>query len=348
VKKLAIIGDFFMLPEILESKVREALTETDQTLDIHTLVQPWPDEPMEHGYKVAGMEGLKEYMGSADEIVQFIGDADMLLTHLAPMSRAMLEQLPNLKFIAVTRGGPVNIDMDAAREGGVKVVNTPGRNASAVAEFTLGAIIAEARKIRVGHDSMRSGEWRGDLYRTDRTGRELNEMTIGVIGYGHIGKRVVKLLRAFGSKVLVCDPYVQLSPNDVDAGVELVRFDSILTQSDVLTLHARVTDETKHIMDADAFSKMKRDSIFINTARGPLVNYPDLENALSNETIGSAMLETFDIEPYPADSLLRKLPNVTLTPHIAGASVRTVTYAAEQAANEIKRHLSNQPPANPC
>jgi len=129
-----------MLPDILEQKVRDAVGDE---VEIRKLQQPWPDEPMEHGYAVEGMDGLKEYMGTADEI------------------ESMFQRLPNLKFIAVTRGGPVNIDMQAAKDNDVAVVNTPGRNASAVAEFTLGAILAESRLIRAGHESMRNGEWRG-------------------------------------------------------------------------------------------------------------------------------------------------------------------------------------------
>lgn len=343
--RLAIIGDHFMLPDVLEEKVVEAL---GGALEIRKMCQDWPDSPMQHGYDTPGMDGLKEYMGRAEEIVDFVADANMLLTHLAPLSANMFKSLPELKFIAVTRGGPVNIDMDAARGNGVTVVNTPGRNASAVAEFTLGAMISESRLIRTGHESMRHGEWRGDLYRYDKTGRELNEMTVGVIGYGHIGKRVVGLLRAFGAKVLVHDPYVQLSAEDFNAGVQLVGFEDLLKTSDLVSMHARVTTETEQMMNADAFAKMKPDSIFVNTARGPLVNYDDLQLALSNNTIGSAVLETFSVEPLAETSALRTLPNVTLTPHIAGASVRTVTYAAEQAANEIKRFLENQPPINPC
>ena len=107
--------------------------------------------------------------------------------HQSPVTDAMLEKLPNLKFIACSRGGPVNVDINAAKKRGVQLVRAPGRNASAVAEFTIGAILAETRKIRVGHESLRHGEWRGDLYRADTTGRELNEMTVGVIGYGKIG-----------------------------------------------------------------------------------------------------------------------------------------------------------------
>lgn len=332
-----------MLPEVFQSKIEDIC---DGALEFRTLQQPWPDEPMEHGYAVEGMDGLKEYMGAAEEIISFVDGAEILVTHLAPLSRGMIERLPNLKFVAVSRGGPVNIDMPAARENGVQVVNTPGRNASAVAEFTLGAILAETRLIRVGHESMRNGEWRGDLYRTDLTGRELSEMTVGVIGYGNIGSKVVKLLRAFGTKVLVHDPYVQLSAEDASEGVELVSFDELLSNADVVTLHARVTDETRQMMNAQAFSKMNPGSFFVNTARGPLVNYDDLYDALSSDHLRGAMLETFAIEPPPKDWPLLQLPNVTLTPHIAGASVRTVSYAAEQAAEEVRKYLTNSQPLN--
>ena len=147
------------------------------------------------------------------------GDAEMLVTHLAPLSAGIMDRLPNLKFVAVSRGGPVNIDMKAARERGITVVNTPGRNASAVAEFTIGAILAETRNITRGHDALRRGEWRGDLYRADLTGEELSEMTVGLIGYGEVGRRVVKLLKAFGCRILVSDPYVQLSADDLRDGV---------------------------------------------------------------------------------------------------------------------------------
>lgn len=344
-KKIAIIGDRFMLPTVFRDKVVEACGEGH---DIRLLEQPWPDEPMEHGYAVEGMDGLKEYMGKADDIIEFVGDAEMVITQLAPFSRGMFSRLPNLKFVAVSRGGPVNIDMKAARDAGVLVVNTPGRNASAVAEFTLGAILAETRLIRSGHESLRKGEWRGELYRADKTGRELSEMTVGVVGYGNIGTKVVRLLRAFGTKVLVYDPYVQLSADDRNAGVEHVGFDDLLSRSDVVTLHSRVSEETRHMMNAESFAKMKPGAIFVNTARGPLCDYDALYEALVNGPLGSAMLETFAVEPVPEDWPLLQLPNVTLTPHIAGASVRTVTYAAEMAAEEVRRYIAGLPPVNPC
>lgn len=344
-KSVAIIGDLFMLPEAFEQALVAACGDE---VTIRIRKDNWPDEPMEHGYAVEGMDGLKEYFGTADDVVDFVGDAEILVTHLAPLSRGMFERMPNLKLVAVSRGGPVNVDMAAAADHGVTVVNTPGRNSTAVAEFTLGAILSETRKIREGHESLRQGTWRGDLYRADITGRELNEMTVGVIGYGNIGTKVVKLLRAFGTRVLVCDPYVQLDPEDAMAGVEHVSLERLLGEADVVTLHARVTDETRNMMNAEAFKAMKKDALFVNTARGPMCNYDDLYQALVEGEIGSAMLETFGIEPVPVDWPLLQLPNVTLTPHIAGASVRTVTFAAEQAAEEVRRYIAGEPARNPC
>lgn len=342
-RKISIIGDNFMLPTVFEEKIRQVC---EAEMDIRTLTQDWPDVPMEHGYAEPLMDNLKEYLGDPEEIVDFIGDAEILVTHLAPISKSMLEKLSSLKMIAVSRGGPVNIDMSAAKDAGVRVVNTPGRNASAVAEFTLGGILSETRMIRSGHEALRRGEWRGDLYRADTTGRELSEMTIGVVGYGDIGKRVVKLLKAFNARVIVHDPYVQLSVEDINSGVEQVSFDGLLEESDLVTLHARVTEETTRMMNADTFGKMKKGSILVNTARGPLVDYDALHESLVTEHLSAAMIETFAVEPVPSDSPFLQLPNVTLTPHIAGASVKTVSYAAENIAIEVNRYLTGKGPIN--
>ena len=338
-QSVAIIGDRFMLPRLFEEALRDVCGDT---LAIRSLEQPWPDEPMEHGYAKAGMDGLKEYMGQPDDIVAFIGDAPILVTHLAPLSAGMMDRLPHLKLVAVSRGGPVNIDVRGARARGIQVVNTPGRNASAVAEFTIGAILSQTRLITRGHDSLRRGEWHGDLYRADLTGDELSEMTVGVIGYGHVGTRVVRLLKAFGCRILVCDPYVQLAVEDLNDGVEQVGFERLLAQSDVVSLHPRVTEETRGMIGAAQFAAMKPGSFFVNTARGPLVDYQALYDALASEHLRGAAIETFAVEPVPPDWPLLQLPNVTLTPHIAGASVKTVRIAARAAALEVQRYLNGE------
>ena len=342
---VAIVGDRFMLPAMFHEALLDACGDR-VAARLHEL--PWPDEPMEHGYRVPGMEGLREYMGAPDDIVAKIGEAEVLITHLAPLSASMMERLPRLRLVAVSRGGPVNIDRAAARERGILVVNTPGRNASAVAEFTIGAILAATRNITRGHEALRRGEWRGDLYRADETGDELSDMTVGVIGYGAVGIRVVRLLKAFGCRVLVADPYVQLTAEDAGDGVRQVGLEALLEDADVVTLHARVTAETEGFIDADAFARMKPGAFFVNTARGPLVDYEALTRALESGRLGGAMLETFAVEPAPPDWTLLGLPNVTLTPHIAGASLRTVRIAAAQVAEEVRRYLAGEPPVNPC
>jgi D-3-phosphoglycerate dehydrogenase / 2-oxoglutarate reductase len=343
--EIAIIGDRFMLPSMFEEAIREKMGDA---VTIRSLEMPWPDEPMEHGYAKAGMDGLKEYMGDSDAIIAFIGQATIAVTQLAPFSAGMMDQLPSLKMIAVSRGGPVNIDMAAAQKRKIRVVNTPGRNASAVAEFTIGAILAETRLITRGHEALRKGEWRGDLYRADITGPELSELTVGVVGYGQVGSRVVKLLKAFGCRILVADPYVQLSPRDSEDGVEKTSIERVLDEANVITLHARVTSETTGMIGPNEFARMKRGSFFVNTARGPLVDYVALTEALQSGHLRGAAIETFGIEPVPPDWPLLQLPNVTLTPHIAGASLKTITIAAQAAAEEVRRFVAGEPPLNPC
>ena len=343
--KIAIIGDQFMKA----SAFTDALAKVPGLdADIRTMELPWPDQPMRHGYVDGGIPGLKEYLGEPDDIVRFVDGADILITHLAPINGDILDRLPALKLIAVSRGGPVNIDVAACKARKVKLVNTPGRNSSAVAEFTIAAILAETRLIRAGHEALRQGIWRGDLYRFDKIDAELSEMTVGLIGYGHIGTKVVRLLKPFGCRILVCDPYVPLSAEDGADGVEQVDLDTLLKQSDVVSLHARVTEETKGFLAAPQFARMKQGAYFINTARGPMVNYDDLYQALKSRHVRGAMLETFWLEPPPPDSPLLKLDNVTLTPHIAGASTTTVRIAARMIAEEIRRHGAGEPPLNPC
>ena len=342
---ISIIGDRFMLPSMFETAIRQ---KCGDGVEIRSLEMPWPDEPMEHGYAEPGMDGLKEYQGAADEVVAHMDGAEIAVTHLAPFSAGILDRLPKLKLIAVSRGGPVNIDMAAARKRQIRVVYTPGRNASAVAEFTIGAILAETRLITRGHDSLRKGEWRGDLYRADVTGEELSEMTVGVIGYGHIGTKVVRILKAFGCRILVCDPYVQLVTSDLQDGVVQAPLEELLRESDVVTLHARVTNETRGFIGRAQFDEMKRGAYLVNTARGPLVDYEALTEALRTHKLRGAAIETFAVEPTPPDLELLRLENVTLTPHIAGASIKTVKYSAEAAAEEVRRYLAGEGPLNPC
>ena len=342
--RVTVIGDNFMLPEAFIASLNRL-----EGLDfiVRQECQPWPDEDMTHGYAGDDLADLKEYFGTPDDVIPLIRDAEIYIGHLAPITQSVLNAAPDLKLIGISRGGPVNIDMGAARTRGIQVVNTPGRNAGAVAEFTIGMILSQTRLITDGHRALSTtGDWSGHLYRADTTGRELGEMTVGVIGYGHIGTKVVRHLKSFGCRILVADPYVQLSPDDLDDGVEQVSLETILAESDVVTMHARVTAETTGMIEAEQFAQMKDGAYFINTARGPLVDYDALYDALTSGKLAGAGLETFGVEPVPPDWPLLKLPNVTLTPHIAGASVKTVTNAADMLAEEVRRFLKGEPLIN--
>lgn len=351
--RVTVIGDNFMLPEKFIASLNRI---PDQNFTIRQHRQNWPDEDMTHGYDPAGrgntldhagLADLKEYFGTPEDVVPLIEDAEIFIGHLAPITQSVIDAAPDLKLVGISRGGPVNIDMAATRSRGIQVVNTPGRNAGAVAEFTIGMILSQTRLITTGHMALATGgEWSGHLYRADTTGRELAEMTVGIIGYGHIGTKVVRHLKSFGCKIFVCDPYVQLSPGDLDDGVKQVSLDTILEESDIVTMHPRVTAETTGMIGKTEFEKMKDGAYFINTARGPLVDYDALYEALLTKKLAGAGLETFGIEPVPTDSPLLKLSNVTLTPHIAGASVKTVANAADMLAEEVRRFLSGEPLIN--
>ena len=209
------------------------------------------------------------------------------------MTRRVIEQLPGLRAIGCCRTEPVNINVAAATAAGIPVFYAPGRNARAVAEFTVGLIIAEYRDIARGHQALSQGIWRAELYLYDTAPHELYGQTVGLIGFGNIGRMMPGLLKPFGMRVLAYDPYV---PDEVFAerGAERVYdMDDLLAGSDIVSLHARVTPETRGFIGERQFRRMKRGAYFINTARGPMVDYDALYRALADGHLAGAGLETF-------------------------------------------------------
>lgn len=337
--KISIYGDSFVKSEIFKSKI---INQIGENYDYILKDVNWPDTPFHNDYGEGNFSKIKEYLGNEEEVIDHIGRSEILITDLAPISDSILNKVPNLKFIGVSRGGPVNVDIEACKKKSITVVNAPGRNASAVAEFTVAKILAETRLITLGHSTLMKGEWRGDLYRLDRTGKELSELTIGLIGYSHIGKLVKNLLIAFGCKIIFSDPYVDLTDHDIKDGVEKVSFENLLKNSDVISIHARVTKETINLIGEKEIRKMKKGSYLINTARGPLLDYEALHKALSDGHLRGAALDTFYQEPLPENHIFKNLNNVTITPHIAGASVKTAYYAAEVIAKDLKNYLDGK------
>ncbi|MBO0804027.1 MAG: 2-hydroxyacid dehydrogenase [Nocardiopsaceae bacterium] len=326
-------GDEFISPEMLAGAVRKQVDGAE----IVTHASRWPSEPWEQGDEIA------EFAGDADEIAGLARGADLLVTHLAPVTERVLAAAEGLRAIAVCRGGPVNVNADAAARRGVPVLNLPERNARAVAEFAVGILIAGQRNIARSHAAMREGRWSGELYRYDQAGPEIAGRTVGIVGLGQVGTRVASLLRPFGVRLLACDPYVD---PDVatERGAELISLDALCERSHVVTLHARLTGETRQLIGAAALGRMRDGAYLVNTARGALVDEPALIAALRSGHLSGAALDTYAREPLPADSPLLTMEQVLTVSHLAGASRDVAERAARRIGAQVGRFLRGEIP----
>ncbi|MEA5160698.1 2-hydroxyacid dehydrogenase [Cereibacter johrii] len=341
---IGVIGDGFMKPGLFIDALKARLGGRQVTF--RDMEIAWPLQ--RQSTKVDKTLPVSEFVGRPEEYYGFIRGLDVLVTHLAPIIADSMDQAPQLKAIAVSRGGPVNVDMAAARARGIPVVNAPGRNASAVAEFTVASLLAETRNLIRGHNDVANGTWGRSYYHYDHVGPELSELTIGIVGYGDIGTRVARLLQPFGCRIVIYDPFKDLTEAEKAAGFEKADLDDLMRRCDVVTLHPRVTPETKGMISRDRIGMMKPGGYIVNTTRGQVLDYAALYDALASGHLRGAALDTFEFEPPPADWPLLKLRNVTLSPHIAGASRHSALKCARMIAEDIALILDGQPPLYPC
>jgi len=269
---------------------------------------------------------------SEDAMVHACADASAILARLGTVSARVIENAPRLRIISRHGVGVDAVDLSAATRRGIVVTTTGAENATAVAEYTFALLLALARKLAVADGGMRNGEWSRD----NLVGMELEGRTLGIVGLGAIGRRVARQAAGFGMRVLAFDPNVA----DAEApGVELTTFDDLLARSDIVTLHTRLTAETTRQIDARALARMKPGAFLVNTARGEAIDEEALTEALLSGALGGAALDTYEREPLPSDSPLRRLSNVVLSPHVAGqtgaALVRVATSAAQAILDEF-------------
>jgi D-3-phosphoglycerate dehydrogenase / 2-oxoglutarate reductase len=326
---ILLAGDQFVLNRLLAAELAPG------AWDVRTLELPWPHVPFG---KVAEVDEASDV---ESELIEALRGVRVCLTQMAPLTRRVLEACPSLELFAVSRGGPVNANLPAATEHGVAVTFAPGRNAESTAEHTIGMMLAAMRRIPLAHNSVVEGRWESGMYAYTETGLEVAGNTIGLVGFGAIGSRVAAALRAMGATVLVSDPY---------AGVESVPLDELLERSTVVSLHARLTDETRGMIGERELSLMPEGSVLVNCARGGLLDYHALAKALTSGHLFAAALDVYDEEPLPAGHPLRSAPNVVMTPHLAGASRAVAARAARMVGAEAARWLAGMRPqhcANP-
>lgn len=262
-------------------------------------------------------------------------DADVIVVHTTPVTRELIEACPNLKAVGAMRGGLDSLDTDTLKEKGIPVINSPTRSVHAVADFTVGMIISELKHISKAHALMVNGIWQKDYV---REARDLRELTVGVIGFGNIGKEVIKRLVPFGCKIICYDPF--LLPEQITfEGVTPVSRREVICLSDILTIHLRYSKKTEKYISEEDFYNMKDTCLFINTARAGLVDQEALIHALQNNIIGGAALDVYMQEPLEKEHPLCKLENVTLTPHIAGTSTGTFSFAVEEVYGGLEKWL---------
>src|SRR5436190_2377571 len=253
---------------------------------------------------------------SEAELIPVIADVEaMVVRSETKVTKKVIEAAPRLKVVGRAGVGVDNVDVDAATQRGIVVMNTPSGNTISTAELTFSMLMALARKIPQAHSSMKAGEWNRKAF----SGVELYNKTLAILGMGRIGTEVARRAIAFGMRVLAYDPYLSHA-RAKDLQVELFeKLDEIYPQADFVTVHMPMTDETKGMINKAAFAKMKKGVRVLNCARGGIINEADLVEAIKSGQVAGAALDVYECEPLPAPHPLRDLPQVIMTPHL-GAS----------------------------
>lgn len=297
-------------------------------------------------------ETRKLYM--ADELAEKLKElgADVIIIETDLCHEEVFEAI-NLKMIGVCRGEPLNVDVELATSKGIPVFNTPGRNADAVADLTLGFMLCLARKIVSTNNLLFSGKYDPedpeDYMRLMQqfTGDELGALQVGIVGFGAIGKKVAKRLSGFGSKILVFDPFVEPEVFE-ELGVKSVSLEDLFRKSDMVTIHAAINDKTEGMITGELLRLMKPSAYFLNLARAELVDCDTLLDLLKNKKIAGAALDVFMEEPPKNDDPFFSLDNVIALPHLGGASHQVKEHQTNMIVNDFEAFLDGRRPMNIC
>ena len=269
--------------------------------------------------------------------------ASVLVIELDFVFREVFEAVPSLKFVGICRAATSQVDIEAATASGVAVVNTPTRNAQAVAEHALGLMLALARRIPGGHSYVSGGRWLNPVAPyVELRGVELAGRTLGIVGLGAIGRRLAEMARAIGMKCIAYDPYVDAPP----PCVALQDLDEVLAGSDFLSIHSPLTQETEGLIDARRLALMRPTAYLVNLSDARIVDRDALVAALKSKSIAGAALDVFETHPITPNHPLLGLDNVILTPHLGGATIETIERYSKMMTDDILRFLDEERPVN--
>eukprot|EP01062_Namystynia_karyoxenos_P001335 TRINITY_DN1044_c0_g5_i1.p1 TRINITY_DN1044_c0_g5~~TRINITY_DN1044_c0_g5_i1.p1 ORF type:complete len:571 (+),score=234.90 TRINITY_DN1044_c0_g5_i1:87-1715(+) len=300
------------------------------------------DKVSELGLRVLKKAGIKAEMItglSEQELINIIPQYDALVVRSATTVTAkVIEAATNLKIIGRAGVGVDNIDLNASTQRGIIVVNSPQGNTIAAAEHTWSMILSMARMVPQAHGSMMAHKWDRKTF----MGFELHGKTLGVVGFGNIGRKVCQYARAMGMKVLAYDPFVSKEAAE-KTGAKLRSFDDIIRESDVLTLHLPVTKETRGLINKDTIGKMKKGVYIANVSRGPVVVEADLAAALKSGHVAGAALDVFNTEPPAKDNPLLSDPRVVVTPHLGASTKEAQVKVAVDVCEQIAEVLRGGP-----
>lgn len=276
-----------------------------------------------------------------EELYEAVEDADLLMTHLCPIPSSLIARGKRLRAILTNRGGLENIAVEAATERKIPILNNPAHNANAVAEMTVGLMIAESRNTVRSYYGLKQGEWR-ENYSNFGNIWEIKGKTVGIIGFSTIGRLVAEKLSSFGCRIIAND--IKYDPEDElikRLSIEMVDLPTLLAESDYVTLHARADG---CILNKEMLSLMKPTAIFINTARAYMVDYDALYELLRDKKILGAAIDVFPFEPLGLDYPFLALDNVTLTSHRAGDTVNAYSDSPEMLLNDYALYLEGKRP----
>lgn len=267
-------------------------------------------------------------------------DCNVLAGLFVPVSSSVIDAMPNLRIVGLSRAGLENINLKKATERGVLVFNVMGRNAHAVSDFAVGMMLAECRNIARAHNAIKNGNWRKTFANSNNV-PELNGKTVGLVGFGYIGSLVAKKLSGFDANVIVYDPWADQARVEA-SGAKKVELEELFSTADFISLHARLTEDNKKMINGKLLSLMKPTSYLINTGRAGLVDQDALVEVLRAGKIQGAALDVFTTEPLPADSPFLELDNVTLTTHIAGTTSDALTNSPFLLMEDIARFIKGE------